>query len=92
MEPVLPPPLWVNTTAEPPLVRLLPAASFAVKLNVVLLPEVMVDEATVISEFATLITPGVTVTVGEFVVIRSPSMVAVIEVAAPTRTPVKLAV
>lgn len=90
--PVLVPPVRENTTVDPPVVRLFPAASLACKVRVTLDPEATVALETEIKEVAVAMVPGVTVTVGKVVVTAVPPTVAVIVVPVPTRTPVKTAV
>lgn len=92
MLPVLTPPVWLNTTASPPVVRVLPAPSLAVKVSVTLLPEATELDERVIVDWATEIVPGVTLAVGFVVVIGAPPMVAPMLVAVPARTPVSVAV
>lgn len=92
MVPVLVPPERLNTTVDPPAVRLLLLESRAVKVRVILAPELTVAEDTLTKELAKLIAPGVTVTVGKVEVTETPPMVPVMVVADPAVTPVKLAV
>lgn len=89
--PVEVPPLRLNTTVEPPPLKAFPAASRAVKVTVMLLPDATDAFETAIVEFPGEIIPGVTVTVGLPEVTAEPAMVAVIFVAVPARTPVKIA-
>ena len=91
--PVETPPLRVNATLAPPVLRALPAASLAVRVTVVVDPELTVAEATVTTDAEAEMVPEVTVTVGkgELVTAR-PVTVAAIEVAVPAVTPVKVAV
>ena len=58
MVPVLVPPDWVNTTVEPLVVRLLPAASLACSVNVTALPDATVGAETVTSDCAVEMFPG----------------------------------
>jgi hypothetical protein len=48
--PVLVPPLAVNATVAPPVVRLLPAASFACSVSVTALPETTVPADTLTND------------------------------------------
>lgn len=92
MVPVLVPPLFVKTTVEPPVVKLFPAASFALNVRVTALPDVTVAEETDKVEVTAEMAPGLTVTVGSAVLTKVPPMVARMLVAVPLTTPVKLAV
>ena len=91
MLPVEVPPDLVNTTVDPPVVKLFPAASLAVSVNVIPAPDCTVLVETLTKEVAGLMAPALTVTVGEAVVTDTPPMVAKIEVAVPAVTPVKTA-
>ena len=66
--------------------------SFACKVSVTPLPELTEVADAVMSDCATEMVPGVTVSVGEVVVTVTPPMVALIEVAVPATTPVNEAV
>ena len=89
IEPVDVPPPDPNTIAEPPLVNVLPAASFAVRVRVTPPPDGTVDAAAVITDVPAEMTPGRTVTVGRLDVIAALPTVAPIVVALPAVTPVK---
>lgn len=91
MVPVEVPPLRLNTTVAPPVVRLFPAASRACKVRVTVLPDCTVAEETETMDVAELIAPGVTVMVGMVVVTGVPPMVAAMVVAVPATRPVKVA-
>jgi hypothetical protein len=92
--PVLVPPEAENTTVDPPVLRLLPAASLACSVSVTALPDATVplDTLTTDPVAAVEIAPGVTVTVGSVVVTATPPIVAPIVLALPAKTPVKIAV
>ena len=70
----------------------MPLASRAVSVTVTLLPELTDPEATLKVLWAADEVPVVTATVGEVVVTATPPMVALIVVAVPAVTPVKVAV
>jgi hypothetical protein len=89
--PVLVPPEAVNTTVAPPVLRLLPAASFACSVSVTALPDATVGADTLTTDPAVEIGPTVTWTVGSAVVTATPPIVAPIVLGVPARTPVKLA-
>ena len=89
--PVLVPPLAVNATTSPPLVRLFPAASLACSVSVTALPDVTVGLETDTVEVAVDTGPTVTVTVGSVEVTAWPPIVAPMVVAVPASTPVKVA-
>lgn len=89
--PVEVPPLRPKTTVDPPELKEFPAASRAVNVTEMLLPEATVAFETAKVELAGEIIPGVTVTVGFPVVTDEPPIVAVMSVAVPARTPVKTA-
>lgn len=91
MVPVDVPPLRLNTTVAPPVVRLFPDASLACKVRVTVEPEFTVAEDTLIKEVLAEMPPGLTVTVGMVVVTGDPPMVAPIVVALPATRPVKVA-
>lgn len=82
----------MNTTKDPPEVRLFPAESRPVKVIVDGLPELMVPEltATVLCERER--GPGTTVTEGEDVVTGVPLIVALNAVGVPINVPVNVAV
>jgi hypothetical protein len=90
--PVLVPPAAVNTTVEPPLVRLLPAGSLACSVSVTALPEATDPLETLTTDWAVEIAPTVTVTVGSDVVTATPPIVAPMVVAVPATAPVNVAV
>ena len=90
MVPVLVPPVAVNTTVAPPVVMLLPAASFAVSVSVIRLPE-FTEAAALTTEVAAEMAPGVTLTVVVFVAVTVLT-VAPMVVAVPDVTPVNDAV
>jgi hypothetical protein len=92
MSPVEVPPLAVKATALPPTLIVFPAASFACRVSVIVPPEAIVVADAVMSEFAKLGTPGVTVIFGMDVPTEAPAMVAVTVAGVPASTPVKLAV
>jgi len=79
-------------TVKPPVVRLLPAASLAVRVTVAVVPEAMLAGATETSDCERLAAPGVTVMVGNVEVTALPPIVAVMVVALPAVVPVKVAV
>jgi hypothetical protein len=70
------PPLRENTTVCPPAVILLPAASLACSVTVIVLPETTDPLETLSELVATEIVPGFTVTVGREEVTELPSAVA----------------
>ena len=90
--PVEVPPLRLKTMVDPPVVKLLPAASRAVRVRVAVEPEVTVPLETLTKEVAALITPGLTVTVGIVEVTALPPIVDAIVVADPLTKPVNVAV
>jgi hypothetical protein len=90
--PVLVPPEAANTTVEPPVAKLLPAASFACSVSVTALPETTVPADTLTTDWVVEIAAGVTWTVGSVVVTATPPIVAPIVRAVPAAIPVKLAV
>lgn len=90
--PVLVPPERENRTVEPPVLKLFPAASFAVKVRLTLEPEATVDAETEIKDVTVEILPGLTVIVGSVVLTAVPLTVAPMVVAVPARTPVNTAV
>lgn len=92
IDPVDVPPVRVNTTVDPPAVKLFPAASFAVKLRVTVDPEETVPLETEMTDWVGEMPPGMTVTVGKLVDTEDPPMVAWSVVAVPDRTPVKVEV
>jgi len=79
-------------TVKPPVVRLLPAASLAVRVTVVLLPATMLAAPTETIDCDTLAAPGVTVIVGAVDVTALLPMVAVMVLAEPAVAPVKVTV
>ena len=89
--PVLVPPCAVNATVSPPLVRLLPAASLARRLNVALPPEMMLGADTVTTDVLVETAPGVTAMVGRVEVTALPLIVAPTAVGVPAVTPVNVA-
>lgn len=89
--PVEVPPLRLKTTVDPPPLKAFPAASLAVKVTVILLPDATDALERAIVEFPGEIIPGVTVTVGFPEVTADPAIVAVIFVAVPAKTPVNTA-
>jgi hypothetical protein len=90
--PVEVPPVCEKTTGVPPLVRLFPAASRAIKVRVRLFPLATVAAEAVTRDCVKDRGPGVTVTVGIAEDTGVPPMVAVIVVGVPEITPVKVAV
>ena len=90
--PLLVPPLRLNTTVAPPAGRLLPLASLVRSVSVRLLPEDTVALDTVTVDTASERLPGVTVIVGNELVIATPPTVAFTVVAVPAAMPVKVAV
>ena len=90
--PVLVPPLAANATVAPPVVRVLPAASFAWSVSATALPETTVPLETDTSDWLVEIAPTVTVTVGSALVTAVPPIVAPIVAAVPAVTPVNVAV
>lgn len=92
IDPELIPPDFEKTTARPPAVSVLPAASFVVKVRVSLDPEVNVPLDTLTKDCASETAPGVTVTVGKVEVTVDPPIEAEIVVAVPEVVPVKVAV
>ena len=92
MVPVLVPPDAVNATVAPPVVRLFPTASFAWSVSVTVEPEATVPLDAVTTDWLVEIVPGVTVTVGSALVTATELIVALIVVADPAVTPVKVAV
>ena len=92
MLPVEVPPVRVKEMVEPPDVIKLPAASFAVKVRVIVFPEETVGDETVTNEVVVLMAPSVTVTVGAAEVTFEPPTVDVIVVGVPFNTPAKLVV
>jgi hypothetical protein len=91
MVPVLLPPPTPNPTVSPPEVRLFPAASRAWSVSVVALPELSWLAPTVMLEVTAEAVPATTVTVGSVDVTGFPPIVALMVLAVPTFTPVKLA-
>ena len=80
-------------TVNPPAERVLPAASRAVKVTVVEVPDAIESDDTATDDLATDTFPGVTVIVGLGVFVTAAlSMVAFIVVALPAISPVKVAV
>jgi hypothetical protein len=90
--PVLVPPEAVNTTVEPPVARLLPAASFPCSVSDTALPDATVPADTLTTDWLVEIAAGVTWTVGKVLVTATPPIVAPIVRAVPATIPVKLAV
>ena len=89
MVPVLVPPVAVNATIEPPVARLLPAASRAWRVNVAVPPERTVPAEGVTVDCVVEIGPGVTWTVGNGVEVTLVLLiVAWIVTAVQARTPV----
>jgi hypothetical protein len=88
--PVLVPPAAENTTVDPPVLRLLPAASLACSVSVTALPDATVPLDTLTSDPAVEIGPTVTWTVGSVLVTAAPPIVAPIVVAVPAVNPVKV--
>jgi hypothetical protein len=82
-KPVEVPPELLNTTPAPPALIVLLAASFAMSVTTVEAPLSTVSLATVITEFAALIGPAVTVTVGRVELTALPPIVAPTVVADP---------
>src|SRR3954465_8345681 len=92
-DPVLvPAPPITNTTVAPPLVIVLPAASFACSVTVVALPETSDPLPIATVDCAGEITPGVTVKDGIVVVTAAPLIVACIPRAVPAVVAVNVAV
>ena len=91
MLPVVVPPDWVNTTVDPLVVRLLPAASFACSVSVTTFPDATLPAETVTSDCKVEMGPGVTVIVGSVDVTVMPPIVAPIVVALPLTTPLNVA-
>jgi hypothetical protein len=89
--PVLVPPENEKTTVSEPVVRLLPAASFACSVSVTASPDATVAFDTLTTDPAVEIAPTVTWTVGSVLVTATPPIVAPMVFAVPARTPVKLA-
>ena len=89
---LVPAPVVLKTTVEPPVVRSFPAASLAWSVNVAVDPETTVASEVVTTDWAVLIAPGVTVIVGNVDVTGLPPMVALMVLAVPARTPVNVAV
>ena len=88
--PVEVPPLRVKATLAPPELRALPAASFAVRVTVVVAPELTEADDTAMTEVEAEMAPEVTVTVGTGeLVTDNPVTVAAMEVAVPATLPVK---
>lgn len=87
MVPVLVPPVRVNTTADPPALRLLPLLSLACNVRVMVDPELTVPLETETIDCAKDAEPGVTVTVGIVDVTLLPPIVALRVVAEPAVTP-----
>ena len=83
------PPEFPNKIADPPVVRLLPAVSFAVRVKRTELPDETVPALIVTTEVPTAMGPGITVRVGNVEVSATPPTVPVIVVALPAVTPVK---
>lgn len=89
--PVDVPPVDVKATVDPPVDNKLLLESRAVKVRVTVEPEFTVPADTLTVEFARLMGPAVTVTVGRVLVTETPPMVPVMVVAVPATTPVKVA-
>jgi hypothetical protein len=89
---LVPPPVVLNTTVEPPAVRLFPAASRACRVRVAVAPDTTVPLDVVTMDWAVDAGPGVTVIVGSVEVTTTPPMVAEIVFAVPARTAVNVAV
>src|ERR1041384_3558803 len=92
MGPVLGPPLVLNTTAAPPVVRLLPAASLACRVSVTVPPDMIVPLDTDTTEVVAEAAPAVTVICGRTVLTGVALIVAPIVVGVPDRIPVNVAV
>ena len=90
--PVLTPPLRVKTTVSPPVLREFPAASRPCKVATIALPDATDAALSVTVEVTAEIAPAETVTVGDPEVTVVAFTVALIVVAVPARTPVKIAV
>lgn len=90
--PVEVPPERENTTVKPPAVKLLPLASLAVKVKLIEFPDKTVGLDTVTKDCDNENAPGLTVIVGKVEVMANPPTVALIVVAVPETTPVKVAV
>jgi hypothetical protein len=80
-----------NTTVAVPLVSSFPAASFVCSVTVVVLPDTNEFDNTLTEDCDKLITPGVTVTLGEVDVTGAPLIVVVIGLL-PAIVPVNVAV
>jgi hypothetical protein len=76
---------------SPPVVRVLPAISFACTVTVIPEPEATEVVEAVMTEVTGLAGPGSTVTVGKVVITELPAIVALMVVAVPARAPVKVA-
>lgn len=90
--PVEVPPEFEKTIVAPPLVTVLPAASLPVSVTTTPEPLATVLLATDTTELVAEIIPGKTDTVGKLVATGVPLTFALILVAVPAKTPVKLAV
>jgi hypothetical protein len=90
--PVLVPPEAVNTTVEPPVAKLLPAASFPCSVSVTALPDATVPADRLTTDWLVEIAAGVTWTVGSVLVTAVPPIVAPMVFALPATIPVKGAV
>lgn len=92
IDPVLVPPLRVNTTVDPPAVKWFPLASMACKVSVEAEPELIVAEETLTNDCDNDRAPGFTVTVGKVEVTDEALIVALMVVDVPAVIPVKVAV
>src|ERR1041384_2573245 len=92
MVPGLEAPLVLTTTAAPPVVRLLPAASLACRVSVTVPPDMIVPLDTDTTEVVAEAAPAVTVICGRTVLTGVALIVAPIVVGVPDRIPVNVAV
>ena len=91
MVPAEVPPIVPKTTVFPPEVNIFPFRSFAVKVSVMLEPDVTVLEETAMVDDETESAPAFTVTAGAEEIRLTPPMLPTILVAVPEVTPVKIA-